>query len=96
MEKELTGPYETYLLVTDKEGIESVMEIQEDELLDLEALICKWIERELGDSFCLAQPFDSNNRIFGDYYAVIITDWRPKDSLVVWEGAYFFLKASYE
>ena len=86
------GPYETYLLVTDKDHNESVMEIQEDELLDLEVLIFKWIKRDLGDSCYLVQPFDSNNKIFGDYYAVIITDWRPLDSVVVWEGAYFFVE----
>jgi hypothetical protein len=85
------GPYETYLLVTDKDDYESVMEIQEDELLDLEVLISKWIEREIGNGCYLVQPFDSNNKIFGDYYAVIITDWRPLDSVVVWEGAYFFV-----
>jgi hypothetical protein len=86
------GPYQIYLLVTDKEGEESVMEIKDDELLDLEALIRKWIEREVGNSFCLLEPFNSSNKIYGDYYAVIITDWRPKDSLVVWEGSYFFME----
>ena len=86
------GPYQAYLLVTDKEGEESVMEIKDDEPLDLEALIRKWIEKEVGDSFCLSEPFNSSNKIYGDYYAVIITDWRPKDSLVVWEGSYFFME----
>jgi hypothetical protein len=59
----LIGPYKTYLLVVDKEGEDSVMEIKNDEPLDLEALIRKWIEIEVGDSFCLAEPFDHSNKI---------------------------------
>lgn len=86
------GPHAQYLLVTnDKEGTDSVMAISDDELLDLEALIIKWIQREYGESCSLCQPFDSSNKIFGDYYAAIITDWRPKDTVVIWEGAYFFV-----
>ena len=76
------GPYAQYLFVTnDKEGTESVMEIDDDEPLDLEALIVKWIQREYGD-----------NKTCGDYYASIITDWNPKDTAVIWEGAYFFIR----
>ena len=91
-DSKIIGPYQTYLLVTDKGGEDSVMEIKDDEPLDLEALICKWIEREVGDTFCLQKPFDHTNKIYGDYYAAIIADWRPKDSLVVWEGCYFSME----
>lgn len=86
------GPYAQYLFVTnDKEGTESVMEIDDDEPLDLEALIIKWIQREYGEGCSLDQPFDSCNKTCGDYYASIITDWNPKDTVVIWEGAYFFI-----
>lgn len=89
---QVIGPYAQYLLVTnDKEDTHSVMEIKDDELLDLEALITKWIQCKFGESCSLCQPFDSSNKIFGDYYAAIITDWRPKNTVVIWEGAYFFV-----
>lgn len=87
----IEGPFNQYLLVTDNDGNEWIQEIKDDELLDLETLISKWIQIHYGEDCSLCRPFDSTNKIFGDFYAVIITDGRPPDTLVIWEGAYFFV-----
>lgn len=85
------GPFETYLQVEDcRSGDTWSLEIGPDEPLDIEALICRWADSE----FCGELTLDGEimPQLQGDYYAAIITDWRPTDSCVVWEGGGFYLR----
>lgn len=86
-----TGPFECYLLVREcRSGEEWVTEIKGRMLLDLETRVKAWVKAEFGGELKLSGELMP--RLSGDYYAVIITDWRPRDSVVVWQSGGFFLQ----
>jgi hypothetical protein len=90
-EGEHLGDFECYLLVTElRSGQEWVTEIKGKMILDLETRVKAWIRKEFDGELHL------NGRIMpkieGDYYASIITDWRPRNSVVVWQGGGFYLR----
>lgn len=85
------GPFEVYLAVEDcRSGEIETMEISPDDPLDLETLLDQWI----ADRYCgeLCRDGELMPRLQGEGYAWIQTDWRPLDSVVVWEAGGFFLK----
>lgn len=67
-----------------------ILPFGDNDLLDLKVNLEKWIENEFGGE--LALDGEIMSRLQGDYYAKIITDNRPPDSVVVWQSGGFFLK----
>jgi hypothetical protein len=93
-EEEPRGPFECYLHVEEcRSGETWVSEIKGRMILDLKTRVKAWVKSE----FCgeLALDGEIMPRLQGDYYASIITDWRPVDSFVVWQGGGFYLKTTY-
>jgi hypothetical protein len=70
-----------------------IMPLRSNTKLNLKRLIKRWVKREYGGELQLdGEPMP---RLSGDYYAKIITDGRPPDSVVVWTSGEFYLKATY-
>lgn len=83
-----------YLCVRDeRSGQEWIMPITDSQPLDLTELFQQWVEAEFSGELDLdSEP----QRVGGDYWAQIITDGRPPDSVVVWDSGGFYLKSTYE
>ncbi len=82
---------ETYLHITEcSTGDEHIMEISGNKTLDLELRIKEWLKRE----YCGEVILDGElmPKLDGQYYAKIMTNGRPPDSVVCWEDAGFFTK----
>lgn len=80
-----------YLHVTEcRSGETWIQPIHPNAHLDIKRQVKKWIANQ----FCgeLALDGDLMPRLEGDYYATIITDGRPPDSVVVWTSGGFYLK----
>ncbi len=60
--------------------------------LDLKYQVKKWIANWFDGEFRL--DGDLMPKLSGDYYARIMTDGRPPDSVVCWQGGGFYLKHS--
>jgi hypothetical protein len=85
---------EAYLhVVENRSGQNYVMAIEGDELLCLETLVKKWIEKEYSGELKL--DGDLVDTSGGDYYAAIRTDWRKLDSGTVWQSGGFYQKLTY-
>ena len=92
--KSVSSVPETYLHVRDeKSGQEWVVPLGGHVLLSLERQVKEWIKSE----FCGELVLDGKimRRLSGDYYARIMTDGRPINSIVCWDGGGFYLKSSY-
>lgn len=76
-----------------RSGQEWVQPIRGNESLDIKKLIRKFCKNE----YCgeLALDGEIMPSIEGDYYARIMTDGRPPDSVVCWSSGGFYLKSSY-
>ncbi len=82
---------DTYLHVLEcRSGQEWIVPINDDETIDLETNVEKWIENE----FCRELELDGDitRRLEGDYYGKIMTDGRSPDSVVCWDGGGFYLR----
>lgn len=80
-----------YLLVREeRSGEEWIRPIRGNGLLDLKRNILKWIKDEFNGELVLDPPIQP--RLSGDYWAAVITDHRPPDSVVVWQSGGFWLK----
>lgn len=62
--------------------------------LDLERQIKKWAKSEYAGELRLDGKIMP--RLEGDYYARIMTDGHPPDSIVSWESGGFYLKQSFQ
>ena len=81
-----------YLHVRDeKSGEEWIQAIRPAERLDLKKRVKSWIKKEFGNE--LALDGDFMPKLAGDYYAKIMTDGRPPDSVVCWTSGGFYLKS---
>lgn len=81
---------ETYLHVRDcKSGEEWIRAIRGNSLLDLAKLIRKWVKEEYGGELYLDGQVMP--RLEGDYYARIMMDGRPPDSIICWDSGGFYL-----
>jgi hypothetical protein len=81
---------ECYLHVSEaRSGEEWIMPLRGNSILDLKKQIKNWLKKEFSGEFVL----DGNimPRLKGDYYAKIMTDNRPPDSAVCWQGGGFYL-----
>ena len=85
---------ETYLHVEEcRSGETFVVPMRGNSSLDLKKQVKKWIKNQFGGELVL----DGNlmPRLSGDYYAKIMTNGRPPDSVVCWESGGFYLKGTY-
>lgn len=72
-----------YLLVKEcRSGETWIIPFGPDDTLDIRHNVKKWI----------ASDGELMPKLSGDYYAAIITDGRPPDSVVVWQSGGFYLK----
>jgi hypothetical protein len=93
MKKTKTYP-ETYLHVTEcRSGQEWILPIRGNAKLDLRHNIKRWVKQEFCGEFKLNGELMP--KLDGDYYGQIMTDGRSPDSVICWEGAGFYLTATY-
>ena len=84
-------PLTCYMVVCEcRSGREWIRPVRKQEHVNLEALIWKWAKEEFDGELRLDGKLMP--RLEGDYYAKIITDGRPPDSVVVWAASGFYLK----
>lgn len=67
-----------------------IVPIGEDEPLNLRDQISKWVKREFGGD--LELDGEIMPQLQGDYYARIMTDGRPPESIVCWTSGGFWIK----
>lgn len=82
---------DVYLHVLEcRSGQTWIMPLRGNSLLDCKYQVKKWIKRE----FCGECRLDGElmPKLDGDYYAKIMTDGRPPDSSVCWDGGGFYLQ----
>ena len=85
---------DTYLHIEEcRSGETFIVPMRGNSSLDLKKQVKKWIKNEFGGELVL----DGNlmPRLSGDYYAKIMMDGRPPDSVVCWESGGFYLKGTY-
>lgn len=75
------------------DGEEWIKEITGRQSLDLKTRVKAWIKEEFCDQLRLNG--DLMPGLEGEYYAKIITDQRPPDSVVVWNSGGFFTEMTY-
>lgn len=71
-----------------------VVPFRSNALLDLETRLRAWVKAEFGGELKLDGKIMP--KLSGDYYAKILTDHRPPDSVVVWQSGGFYLKGANE
>ncbi len=82
---------DTYLHVLEcRSGLTWIVPMRGNAGLDLRRQVSKWIRAEYGPDMRL--DGEMMPKLEGDYYARIMTDGRPPDSVVCWEGAGFYVK----
>lgn len=73
-----------------RSGQEWIVPIRANAHLSLKKRVKDWCRREFGGELQLDGDFMP--KLDGDYYARIMTDGRPPDSVVCWTGGGFYLK----
>lgn len=66
------------------------MPLRGNSSLDLRTQIAKWVRKEYGGELVLDGKLMPG--LDGHYYARIMTDGRPPDSIVCWQSGGFYLK----
>jgi hypothetical protein len=85
---------ETYLHVYDcKGGTEWIMPIRGNGTLDLKRQIKNFCKKAFGGELTI--DGDIMPKLDGDYYGKIMTDGRPPESVICWNGGGFYLKSTY-
>ena len=82
-----------YLYVEEcRSGETFIMPLRGNSKLNLKQQVKKWIAKE----YCGELKLDGElvPRLAGDYYARIITDGRPPESIVCWTSGGFYLKST--
>ena len=83
-----------YLHVTEcRSGEEWIVPIKGKMTLDLSTRVKQWIKNEYCGEFKL--DGELTPLVDGDYYAKIMTDGRPPDSVVCWTSGGFYIKSTY-
>lgn len=81
---------DAYLLVRESRSGQQWLEpIGPRGTIDLRKQLAKWVKKEFAGEMFISGELTP--KLEGDYYGSIITDNRPPDSVVVWEGAGFYL-----
>jgi hypothetical protein len=76
----------------ERSGEEFIKPLRGNSSLDLKYQVKKWIKENFGGELTLDS--DLMPRLAGDYYARIMTDGRPPDSVVCWTSGGFYLKSN--
>ena len=88
--KEVSQYPETYLHVREeRSGQEWIMPLRGNSSLNLRHQIAKWVKSEFCGELFISGKLSP--KLAGDYYGKIMTDGRPPDSVVCWDGAGFYL-----
>ena len=88
-EKEKTYP-DCYLHVQEmRSGNEWIMPLRSNSILDLTRQVKKWIKKEFNGQLFLYGRITS--KLEGEFYGRIMTDGRPPESIVCWNGGGFYL-----
>lgn len=75
-----------------RSGQEWIMPLRGESILDLKKQIKNWLKKEFNNELLLNGEIMP--KLEGDYYARIITDGRPPDSIICWTGGGFYLKSN--
>ena len=75
-----------------RSGQEWIMPIRGNAKLDLTRLIYRWVKQEFSGELALDPPITRHE---GEFYARIMTDGRPPDSVVCWTSGGFYLRSAY-
>lgn len=88
--KEIKYP-DCYLHIEECRSAETfIVPMRGNSSLDIKKQIKKWIKSHFGDGWRLdGEPMP---KLQGDYYAKIMTDGRPPDSVVCWTSGGFYVK----
>jgi hypothetical protein len=73
-----------------RSGASWVMALRGNSKLDLRHQVTRWVKSQFAGDWVLDGALMP--RLKGDYYARIMTDGRPPDSIVCWDGGGFFVK----
>ena len=95
MKTNLTGYPDTYLHVVEcRSGETWIVPIGDNDQINLRDNVAAWVESQ----FCGELEIDGSMmpKLDGDYYARIMTDGRPPESVVCWDGGGFYLKGTNE
>lgn len=85
---------DAYLYVYEcRSGEEWIRAIRGNGSVDLATNIKKWVKEEFCGEFRL--DGEIMPKLEGEYYAKILMDGRPPDSVVCWDSGGFFLKSTY-
>ena len=71
-------------------GESEIVPIRSNEKLDLKKMVKKWIKNHYGAGWKL--DGEIMPKLDSEYYARIMTDSRPPDSVVCWTGGGFYVK----
>jgi hypothetical protein len=74
-------------------GQEWIYPIRGNARLDLKACIQRWLKREFSGELRLSGAITP--RLGGEYYARIMTDNRPPESVVCWTSGGFYTEVTY-
>lgn len=89
----MTNYPDCYLHVEEcRSGQTWVAPIRARQTLDLKRRVKEWIKMQYGGDLSL--DGELMPKLQGDYYAKIITDGRPPDSVVCWTSGGFYLKSN--
>jgi len=77
----------------ERSGEEFIKPLRGNSSLDIKKQVKNWIKKQFAGEFVL--DGELMPKLSGDYYAKIMTDGRPPDSVVCWTSGGFFLKPSY-
>lgn len=79
-----------------RSGQEWIVPFRSNAHLDIEKMCKKWVKEEFFGELAVDLPFcDGPEKSCSDYYARIITDGRPPDSVVCWDSTGFFIRSTY-
>lgn len=71
-----------------------IVPIQDGEPLDLTRNVEAWAKNQFGGELELDGKIMP--KLSGDYYAKVMCDGRPPDSVACWQAGGFYLKSTYE
>jgi hypothetical protein len=88
---------EQYLLVTENgSGDRWVMPLSSRAALDVQRQSIRFVKKNWSGDLMIERPFATGpDKSHAHYYAVIITDGHPIDSVVVWESVGFYVTTTY-
>lgn len=88
-----TYPNQYLHVLENRSGQEWIMPLTARASLSVERQVRRWIKQEHDGQLVLEPPFvTGTGKSCVDYYARIITDGRPPDTVICWDSVGFFLR----